>query len=230
VTRQPLARRRGSVDALPAHAVATRSVVGAGAVLRPGVNLWIWRRERVALLEETAARVAAAGPFSVRAPVGLAERADRVEALLEERGVAPSAGRVLLARDMAALAFLLGRLGRVEAVRVRIDAGRGEPCPLFHVDAMRLRLLCTYTGAGTQWLPDEAVERTQLGLQGRPVTEANAAIARDAGAVQQLRAGWAAILKGARFGGGAAGLVHRSPPAGGSPRLLLCVDLPGDGA
>lgn len=102
------------------------------------------------------------------------------------------------------------RLQRLE------DAG----CPLFHVDRVPLRLLCVYVGAGTEWLPEDALDRARLG------TGSNASV-RDWSAVQCIGRGHVAVMKGDSFPGNTGrGLVHRSPEASSArPRILAAIDL-----
>lgn len=207
--------------ALPPHAAASGRPTAAAAILRPGINLWTWARRLPPGVEPAARAVAADGAWSARRVTAIDRRVEAAEALLADRG-APSP---LLAQDVAALAFLFAHVAGVAEVRLRLDAVRDAPCPLFHVDHVALRLLCTYTGPGTQWVAEEDVRRGELGLRGRAVARANAAIAAP-GAVRALRPGWAALVKGRGFGDGTPGLVHRSP-ASDEPRLLLVVDAAG---
>ncbi len=95
------------------------------------------------------------------------------------------------------------------------DAG----CPLFHVDRVPLRLLCVYVGAGTQWLPEDALDRSRLGAG------SNASV-RDWSAVRSIGSGHVAVMKGDRYPGNAGrGLVHRSPEASpAQPRILAAID------
>jgi hypothetical protein len=107
------------------------------------------------------------------------------------------------------------------AITLRLEVLADVACPRFHVDQTRLRLLCTYRGPGTEWLPPGAVDRRALG-NGAP----NAQIA-DPAAVRSLAPFWVGILKGERYPGNAGrGQVHRSPPVadGVPPRLLFCLD------
>jgi hypothetical protein len=80
-------------------------------------------------------------------------------------------------------------------------------------------MLCAYVGAGAQWLPEAALDRSRLG------TGTNASV-RDWSAVRALAGGEVAVLKGERYPGNAGrGLVHRSPPASAqSPRVVLAID------
>jgi len=83
-----------------------------------------------------------------------------------------------------------------------------------------LRLLCSYWGPGTEWLPL---------VGGAPAARALKADALPSEA-SQIATRAVAILKGEGFPGNAGfGCIHRSPPAGPGERarLLLCIDEPG---
>lgn len=125
-------------------------------------------------------------------------RRDLLDLIALMKQIAPQTPRLML------------RLQRVE------DAG----CPLFHVDRVALRLLCAYAGSGTEWLPEEAHDRSRLGCG------SNAAV-RDWSAVRRIAGGHVAVMKGERYPGNAGrGLVHRSPEASPAcPRILVAIDV-----
>lgn len=224
--RRPTAPPPPAVDApLPRHARATDAAVGAGAILQPGVNLWLWRRRLDADVVDAAEGVASCAPRSSRAVTRIDDRHEAVDGLLDALDAPRGAARLRLAQDIASLAFLFARLSGLARVQLRLDAAVSEACPLFHVDTVPLRLLSTYVGAGTEWLADEDADRDELGLQSRSVAAANAAIRADA-PVRTIPSGWVAITKGRRFGDATPGVVHRSPDPAGVPRLLLVIDQP----
>lgn len=94
-------------------------------------------------------------------------------------------------------------------------------CRLFHVDHLRLRLLCSYRGDGTQWLENTNVNRKGLGKG------CNHKIIKDAMEIRTAKAYDVIFLKGEKFPRNEKnGVVHRSPPLH-SPdkwRLLLKID------
>lgn len=210
---------------LPRHVRATDETVGAGAILQPGVNLWLWRRRLDDHVAEAAVATAVSAPHAARVVTPIDERHDAIESLLDSHGAPAGPNRTRLAQDMASLAFLFARVSGLGRVQVRLDAALQESCPLFHVDSVPLRLLCTYTGAGTEWLADGDADHGELGLRGRSLAQANAAI-RGESRPRTVPTGWAAICKGRRFGDATPALVHRSPDPAGVPRLLLVVDEP----
>jgi hypothetical protein len=114
-------------------------------------------------------------------------------------------------------------------VRVRFDVVRTDSCRKFHQDYVALRLLVTYAGAGTEWVDDGDVVRSELGRVDVPLGEANARIVPDCRAIRRASAGDVLVLKGASFPRNEhRGAVHRSPPietAPGHARLVLRIDV-----
>ena len=99
-------------------------------------------------------------------------------------------------------------------------------CPRFHVDNVPCRLVTSYCGQGTQWLPDNAVDRTKLGRGNNGLPDERSGVYRITEDIQELAAGDVALFKGARWEGNEhRGLVHRSStPKAGQTRLLLTLD------
>lgn len=207
-------RRTGGRLAAP-HVVLCRSAAGLSAVCRPGVTLALWRRS---LPEGLAVQLARLGQTDLPS-FRLATTPDDAEGDLA--AAMPSARRIAgpLLGDIAGLVRLYADIIGCSGVLLRLDSVAGDGCRFFHADHVGLRLLCTYQGAGTQWLPDDAANRPALG-QGD-----NDAVLADPHRLQAFGAGHVGLLKGESWPGNRGrGLVHRSPPATGRPRLLLCLD------
>ena len=176
-------------------------------IRRPDVPLAIWQRpppEPTGL--QALLRLA---PFRVAVEEEAEDCALRLAAKL------PAPLPPALLRDIRWLAVsfsvILGRNG----IQARLEGVAGDACRRFHADAVGLRLLCTYAGAGTEWLPLFGAEA------------ARAHDPRQGPVPVRLGTGDAAILKGdAHPSAPGRGLVHRSPPMDGPPvpRLLLCLD------
>jgi hypothetical protein len=178
-------------------------------IARPEVNAVLWARRLPDRLVRAAARVAAPAPF-----VAVAEAPpDRAADAVLERAPTPLPAELL--HDIRRLAVLFALLiGRPEAVRIRLEAIHGPGCWRWHTDAVGLRLLCTYSGPGTELWTASA---------GPAAARALPTCAR--GTV--LPTGAVALLKGEGFPANAgAGCIHRAPQRAG-PRLLLCLDEPG---
>lgn len=121
-------------------------------------------------------------------------------------------------RDVDELLEMYHCLFEPVAVGLRLHVLRGTMCPRFHVDRVPVRLLCTYRGVGTEWLPESAV--TRPGEEGPlPVQQ----IAPEQ--IRQLATGDVALLKGEAWAGNEGrGLVHRSPAPADEPRLVIGID------
>ncbi len=112
-----------------------------------------------------------------------------------------------LGSDIGMLASLFAEVTGEADVRLRLEHVDDDACRCHHVDAVRLRLLCTYAGPGTEWL--DADGRTHW--------------------MSMMHVG---VFKGTRFPDAAPRVLHRSPPVSHLPpgkrsRILLCIDQPG---
>ena len=111
--------------------------------------------------------------------------------------------------DMFSCLFDLSRVG------LRIRTLDTAMCPKFHVDRVPCRLVTTFSGSGTQWLPHETVDRSEGHFE--PIERL----------IRNLNCGDVGLLKGELWQGNEnRGLVHRSPAvaAGENQRLLLTLD------
>ena len=99
-------------------------------------------------------------------------------------------------------------------------------CPRFHVDKVPCRLVTTFQGTGTEWLPHGLADRAKLGAGNNGLPDDRSGIYRHASDICHLQRGDVALLKGERWEGNEnAGLVHRSPGLNeGERRLLLTLD------
>lgn len=107
-----------------------------------------------------------------------------------------------------------------ESFRLLFTIVTTDMCRRFHTDINSLRLLCTYVGPGTLWLPDGIVNQKAFIAQRNKEQ-----IAVDEHQIQQVAAGDVIILKGALYPE-ANPIVHRSPSVEekGECRLLLRID------
>ncbi len=132
----------------------------------------------------------------------------------------------MLKEDISRLVDLFCQLFERQTVRLRLTTLDRVMCPRFHVDNIPCRLVTTYLGAGTEWLPHHAVDRSKLGTGNNGLPDERSGIYSSAEDIHRLRSGDVAIMKGGRWDGGRQhGLVHRSPSLDpGEVRLLLTLD------
>lgn len=129
-------------------------------------------------------------------------------------------------RDLARLTEAYCELLGTERVGLRLRALDRPMCPRFHVDHVPCRLVCTYGGPGTEWLPDHRVDRSKLGPGAGGLPDACSGLILDDTAIRAMPPYAIGLMKGARWEGNEDhGAVHRSPAlTGRQRRLLLSMD------
>ncbi|MDC3958799.1 DUF1826 domain-containing protein [Polyangium jinanense] len=170
----------------------------------PSVNVAIWARLLPPDLgPEIAARASRKDDFE-----GIFDAAEIKEGRLFD----PADEASPLRADVGRLLQLFAALSGVPRIQVFFGAVRNDQCRKFHVDYVRLRLVTTYLGPGTEWLPEDAVCREELDLAPPSPAEANRRIVRDASKIRRANAGDVVLLKGERYPDHERAAVHRSPP------------------
>jgi hypothetical protein len=143
-----------------------------------------------------------------------------VDAALQGFVVGPA--RTFLAQDLQSLVERFRLMTGIGSVKVSFGAVTGDQCRKFHADYQRLRLITTYLGPGTEWLPEHAVRRDALLQPPACPTTANQLIVRDPSQVRRAHAGDVMLLRGHDGVTGAAlGAVHRSPPIEASRKVRV---------
>jgi uncharacterized protein DUF1826 len=112
-----------------------------------------------------------------------------------------------LGMDIMLLGRLFATLTGSSTVRYRLEHVADDACRQHHVDAVRLRLLCTYAGLGAEWIDPDGKSRHMAIFH-------------------------VGIFKGMKFPDAAPRILHRSPPVEHLPqrlraRILLCIDKSG---
>lgn len=133
----------------------------------------------------------------------------------------PSVGKGKLAHDVVQIALSFFQITQASHLRLILKVVADDACRKFHTDAYDLRLLCTYTGKGTEWVSDRYVNRRKL------FSGSNEEIIRDFSKVRSTDPFEVAILKGEIDSQPERkGIVHRSPPIQqqAGKRLLLRLD------
>lgn len=115
-----------------------------------------------------------------------------------------------LRQDIAILAGQHAALTGDRKLRIRLEVVETDACRKFHADYVKVRIITTYLGQGTQWTVTTAAER--IG-------------AADGPTIRQLDAGDVGVFKG-RLWQEVPKVLHRSPPIGntGERRLVLVID------
>ena len=166
----------------------------------PAVGLVLWHRPMSPALHKSAQALLTLPPFSEVAEGSPESAARRVLHAL------PGAAGCLGA-DLTRLAGVFAAVTGHHTLRLRLEHVADDACRNYHVDAVGLRLLCTYAGLGTEWIDL-------------------------AGQVQRMGPMQVGLFKGMTYPDAAIRVWHRSPPVSHLPparrsRLLLCIDEPG---
>lgn len=132
----------------------------------------------------------------------------------------------LLKNDIAELVDMFCCLFDLQHCGLRLTTLDNAMCPKFHVDKVPCRLVTTYHGIATEWLPHQLVNRSKLGAGSVGKSDAESGIYQCPSDIQQLTCGDVGLLKGELWPGNEnAGLVHRSPAVPNTQkRILLTLD------
>lgn len=104
-------------------------------------------------------------------------------------------------------------------IRIQLQVIKSDMCRLFHVDHIKQRLLCTYKGAGTQWVENSNVNREWLAKGD------NSKIIKDENLIKITSPFDIILLKGEKFNANIKGAVHRSSPIKLSNGLRIVLKL-----
>jgi len=157
-----------------------------------------------------------------RTPVALRALSPDLDQLVGD--LPPGVLRTALVTDVSLLLGHLLAISGAPVVHGSFGLVTGDSCVKFHTDYVALRLLCTYVGPGTEWLPEDSVCRPCLGEATPAGAEANAHIVKAGHRTKQADTGDVLLLKGDSWPGNAnRGAVHRSPSLGpgNPPRVVL---------
>ena len=191
-------------------------------IYKEHINIAIWQRSLAnALIEATNSILDTHPTLQVSRVV---KPQDAKATVMKALGSAPMT--VTLSEDIAQLVDMFCCLFDLKRAGLRLTALDRAMCPRFHVDRVPCRLLTTYQGVATEWLPHQAAYRSKLGIgnQGKP--DEQSGLLNSSTDIQQLCRGDIALLKGESWEGNqGAGLIHRSPQLPDKKcRLLLTLD------
>ena len=120
---------------------------------------------------------------------------------------------------------MLGDLLDAPSIGLRLEVIRQAMCPRLHVDRVGIRMLCTYRGAGTEWVEERDVDRRFLGAGAGGLPDDASGLLRAGYRIESIPPYTVALLKGTLWQGNAGrGIVHRSPAVPYPPRVLVALD------
>tara|TARA_B100000886_G_C20395192_1_gene480026 strand:- start:402 stop:1019 length:618 start_codon:yes stop_codon:yes gene_type:complete len=121
-------------------------------------------------------------------------------------------------KDMSEICILYANIIKEKDVVFSLKSSRG--CKRYHIDNVPLRLLVTYYGIGTEWLPRDACDYTAY-YNG----ESNDKIIRIKNKSKFIDSWNIAIFKGQKINGRKKAILHRTPKeALNKKSLLMCLD------
>ena len=188
------------LDAASAPSVAPHVASGpAPAVLAslhdPAVNLAVWART----LDDRLLAELASLDLCCAQDLRLTATPDELATALPPAMAAAGWQAPALTEDMVMLARRFAGVMACTSVDLRLDLVRGDACRKFHADFVPARLVTTYLGPGTDWLPDGAA---------------------DEAAARRLAAGAVGLFKG-RTWPTQTPIIHRSPPIAGTGQVRV---------
>ncbi|MEZ8169071.1 DUF1826 domain-containing protein [Vibrio tasmaniensis 1F-187] len=190
-------------------------------IYQSNVNIAIWQRTFDEDLTMAISEFIALNPnFSKSMSLSPDNAYEKLEFATDE-----TASKALL-ENMVELVDMFCCLFDLEEVGLRLAVLNKAMCPRFHVDQVPCRLVTTYHGVATQWLPNDLVDRTKLGRGSNGKPDSESGLYSHESDIEQLSSGDVALLKGERWSGNEnAGLVHCSPvTSSNETRLLLTLD------
>ena len=184
-------------------------------------NIVIWHRELSETLKNSVSTfLDSNSSFQTSMTVTPQSALSRLSAALGDTTQLELSENIAELVDMFCCLFELKRAG------LRLATLDRAMCPKFHTDKIPCRLVTTYQGIATEWLPHQAVNREKLGLGSKGKPDNQSGIFNSQQDIQRLFSGDVALLKGELWEGNEnAGLVHRSPALPeGQRRMLLTLD------
>jgi hypothetical protein len=167
------------------RAVRSRNPADLACIYEPDVNLCIIERAANRELQAFVDALLSSGESIELARSVAFERFDGKDLLpASQRDV--SVYHEAWRRDVVGLLRLFCDLFEAEAVGLRLRTLDRPMCPRFHTDFVPARLICTYGGPGTEWLPEFAVDRKRLGKGAGGLADEESGLIRSAGAVEAV--------------------------------------------
>lgn len=179
----------------------------------------------------------APGPEAAAHATALVEAGERTwttEVECDDGEVLPGSLNSLTLKGVAGAAEWAAYLGHVTGtfallvgarlVGVRQVVADGPHCPRFHVDRVAVRAVLNVVGPCTEWVPNDELDRGQLGHAGGD-DDATSGLVKRWESLERAEPGSLAVFKGSSWpDAGDRAVVHRSPPADGTRRVLLTLD------
>lgn len=186
---------------------------GLGAINDPVAELVIWQRRLPDCFRDWIDAVDVSTLPEVRILVDPSDLRPALEPLLDECCLAKGRMRDLLIEDVDSLVHTFADVTDSDVVDVRLERIEHDACWKFHRDSVEARLVTSYRGPATEWVP---ISHSEQALHEQKDFN---------GPLERLGDHDVALFKGS-CAGPENGIVHRSPPINGTglTRLLLCLN------
>jgi hypothetical protein len=192
---------------------------GLSAIYREHVNLAEWRRDLSGSVRHYAASIVQELPaFSLRQVLQANVDSESLLAQLPRVDGNNEQARHDFATDLSLLCEMYACLFDIDQIGLRLSVLNRAMCPRFHVDHVVCRMICTYWGPGTEWLPEVNVNRSAVGQPSDSGEKRH-----NETAVQRLGEGSVALLKGENWPGNEGRSEERRASAD-QPRLVVTLD------
>lgn len=195
-------------------------------IYQDDTNMVVWQRNLADMLIQAADTVLESKPtleeLLVISPLEAFESVKKVLGSSREAEV--------LAKDIAYLVDMFCCLFDLKRAALRMTVLDRAMCPRFHVDRVPCRLVTTYQGVATEWLPHHVADRSKLGTGNMGKPDELSGLFDNMADIKQLDAGDVGLMKGELWHDNeGAGLIHRSPQVpNNSRRLVLTLDFMDD--
>jgi len=182
------------------------------------VNIAIWKRELTNNLTNSSQQLIDIAD-KISGTISLTVKPENACEVLSER-LPEFALQNYLIEDISNLIDMFCCLFDLKQAGMRLAVLDRAMCPRFHIDRVPCRLVTTYSGIATEWLSNNDVNRSLLGIEDFPVYD------KYTMSIEKLNAGDVGLLKGESWiGNEGFGLLHRSPYVeANQSRLLLTLD------
>ena len=209
-------------ESLTRHSIQSDTADVLAYIYEENINITTWQRNLSPELTNAAEQLLASDhTFRISTSVTPEETFDALYDILGANEAAK-----LISDDIAEIVEMFCCLFDLKQVGLRLTTLDKAMCPKFHVDRVPCRLITTYSGIATQWLPHNITDRSKLGMGSKGKSDAESGIYGTPSDIQQLNAGDVSLLKGESWlGNEGGGLVHRSPQASNeNKRLVMTLD------
>ena len=211
-----IASEWGQMGSISRHMSQDKKPTVLSDIYKKEINIAIWRRQKQFLVKEF---LALNPTFQKEMILTPQDALSRINEFFDNNMTEVS-------EDIALLVDMFCYLFELKQVGMRLKVLDKAMCPKFHVDKVPCRLVTTYQGMATEWLPHELVDQTKLGWRCNGLPDNESGLYQSESDIQQLDCGDVALIKGTLWKGNKnAGLVHRSPVLiANEKRLILTLD------